>query len=363
MPARIYRDLSGTGRMGGLKEMEYQVIQHQHIFRPGQYFRQCHASTICRLQDGSLVCAWFGGEHEKAPDVGIWCARKQGLNGEGGWTAPVKVADREGIPCWNPVLFLSPDGRLLLFYKIGSEIADWQTYVRESADGGATWGPERELVPGDAGGRGPVKNKCLLLQDGTLLAPASLEKGGWRCFADISRDGGASWERSAFVPADLETFAGEGLIQPTLWQDGAGVVHMLMRSSEGAIYRSDSPDGGRTWGKARRTTLPNNNCGIDLVRLRDGRLVLVYNPVSGNWAARSPMALSVSQDNGTSWSQPRILDHVPCDRNVEWGEFSYPAVVAWGEDIFLTYTWKRRTIAFWQIRFPAEGAEVPHTKE
>ncbi len=337
--------------------MEYQVIQHQHVFQPERYFRQCHASTICRLADGSLVCAWFGGTHEKAPDVGIWCARKLSAR-DPGWTIPVKVAAREGIPCWNPVLFQRADGRLLLFYKIGAQIPDWQTYVRESADGGATWGPERELVPGDTGGRGPVKNKCIFLQDGTLLAPASLEEGGWRCFVDISRDGGASWERSALVPADLETFAGEGLIQPTLWQDTAGGVHMLMRSSEGAIYRSDSADGGRTWTKARRTTLPNNNCGIDLASLPDGRLVLAYNPVGGNWAARSPMALSVSGDNGNTWSQPQILDHVPCDRNVEWGEFSYPALVACGEDIFLTYTWKRRTIAFWQIRFLPDKDET-----
>lgn len=328
--------------------MKYQVMQHQHIFESEKWFRQCHASTICLLPDGSLCAAWFGGSHEKAPDVGVWLARRE----NGLWSEPVCVARRKGIPCWNPVLHVQGE-RLLLFYKVGKEIPDWQTMVRESRDGGRTFGEEKELVPGDFGGRGPVKNKCLVLQDGTVLAPASTEAGGWVCFTDRSEDGGQSWERSADVPMEKgwEKTAGRGVIQPTLWQDAGGAVHMLMRSSEGAIYRSDSLDGGRHWTEAKKTALPNNNCGIDLTRLEDGRLVLVCNPVEGNWAARSPIAFLVSEDNGAHWSEPQILDHVPCDRNLESAEFSYPAVISRGQRVWITYTWKRRTIAFWEIQF------------
>lgn len=327
--------------------MKYQVMNHQHIFESETEFRQCHASTICVLPDGNLGAAWFGGEHEKAPDVAIWFSRREA----GEWSKPRKVADQENVPCWNPVLFADGE-RLLLFYKIGNEIPDWQTFVKESRDSGLTWGEERELVPGDFGGRGPVKNKCIRLQNGAILAPASTEKGGWECFADSSEDGGRTWTRSSNVPIDREALAGSGMIQPTLWQDEKGTVHMLMRSSEGAIYKSDSVDGGHSWSKAKKTALPNNNCGIDLARLADGRLVLVYNPVPGNWAARSPIAVTVSEDNGETWSTPEILDHVPCRSNRERAEFSYPAIVAKGNDVFITYTWKRRTIAFWQLRFP-----------
>lgn len=336
--------------------MRYQVIQHQHIFQPEKWFRQCHASTVCILPDGSLGAAWFGGEHEKAANVGIWfskCPRVE-TGGEmrlsGVWSDPVKIADRENVPCWNPVLLADGD-RLLLFYKVGEEIVHWQTMVKESSDSGATWSAEREAVPGDFGGRGPVKNKCIHLQDGTILAPASTEEGAWNCFTDRSEDGGRTWERSPDVPLDRTDCTGMGIIQPTLWEDTDGTVHMLMRSSEGCIFRSDSTDGGRSWSEARRTNLPNNNCGIDLVRMEDGRLVLVYNPVSGNWAARSPIAFAVSEDNGETWSEPEILSHVPCDRNMEQAEFSYPAIVAEGKDVYLTYTWKRQTVAFWQIRF------------
>ena len=327
--------------------MNYQVKNHQHIFASETLFRQCHASTVCVLPDKNLGAAWFGGEHEKAPDVGIWFFRR--VAGE--WSEPRKVADREDVPCWNPVLFADGE-RLLLFYKVGKEIPSWQTFVKESRDSGLTWGEERELVPGDRGGRGPVKNKCIRLQDGGILAPASTEEGGWECFADRSDDGGQTWQRSGNVPLDREALAGSGMIQPTLWQDDQNMVHMLMRSSEGAIYKSDSADGGRSWSRAQKTSLPNNNCGIDLARLGDGRLVLVYNPVSGNWAARSPIAITVSEDNGETWSNPEILDYVPCRANREKAEFSYPAIVACGSDAYITYTWKRKTIAFWQLHFP-----------
>lgn len=348
IPAQLSRIKKKRGNF-----MDYQVIEHQHIFGEERAFRQCHASTVCLLPDGTVGAAWFGGAHEKAPDVAIWFSKKA----KGAWSEPVKVADRENVPCWNPVLFVEK-GRLLLFYKVGNEIPRWQTMVKESPDSGKTWGEERELVPGDFGGRGPVKNKCIRLKDGAILAPASTEGNGWECFTDRSEDGGRTWQRSTNVPVNRNALASGGIIQPTLWQDDAGAVHMLMRSGEGAIFRSDSTDGGKSWGEAQKTALPNNNCGIDLARLADGRLVLVYNPVSGNWAARSPIAFAVSQDDGRTWSDPQILDHVPCKTNVEWAEFSYPAIVADGNDVYITYTWKRETIAFWKLHFPFMESEV-----
>lgn len=325
--------------------MKYQVMEHQHIFEPEVWFHQCHASTICRLPDETLGAAWFGGSHEKSPDVAIWFSKKE----KRGWSDPVKIADADNIPCWNPVLH-SDGSKLTLFYKVGSEIPKWQTMVKESYDSGITWSNEKELVEGDFGGRGPVKNKCIMLHDKSILAPASTEENGWKCFTDKSNDNGVTWTRSQDVPVKEDSIKNSGLIQPSIWQDKENKLHMLMRSSEGYIFRSDYDHGKECWGEAYKTELPNNNCGIDLAMLDDGRLVLLYNPVSGNWAARTPMAFAVSQDNGQTWSEPQILDYVPCDTNKEYAEFSYPAVIAEGNNVYITYTWKRETIAFWHIR-------------
>lgn len=312
----------------------------------------CHASTVLRLGDGSLLCCWFGGTHEGEADVGIYASRCV----DGCWSAPQLLANGSAAN-WNPVLFAAADGGVLLFYKQGQRIADWQTCVMRSADGGQSWSAPCELVAGDvSGGRGPVRNKPIRLADGRILAGASTERGIWQAFADISDDDGSTWHKSAQVAiaglqyADGEktaessiavsqqSFYGRGVIQPSLWQGENGSVHMLLRSSEGFIYRSDSHDRGESWCAAYALELPNNNSGLDLVRTEGGMLYLVCNPVAANWGQRSPLSLFKSADAGATWR--RLLD-----LETEQAEFSYPAIIAAGEDIIITYTYKRENIA------------------
>lgn len=316
----------------------------------------CHASTVLKKPDGEILAAWFGGSREGAEDAGIYLScQKEGED----FSAPELMASG-GEAHWNPVLF-SPDGKtVFLYYKVGMQIAQWRTYVRISEDGGRTFGREQELVPGDRGGRGPVKNKPLRLKSGRVLAPGSLEQGEWAAFADLSEDGGRTFQRSSLIripglacqtqrevksniPVSPQSFQNRGVIQPTLWAEDDRNIHMLLRSSEGRIYRSDSRDGGRSWTDAAPTGLSNNNSGIDAVRMEDGRVILAHNPVGENWGERSPLSLSVSEDGGTTFRRILNLEEGP-------GEYSYPAIIADGESIILTYTYRRENIAFCRIR-------------
>ena len=47
--------------------------------------------------------------------------------------------------------------------QVGWRIPFWRTMVQKSHDG-KTWTHATQLVPGDIGGRGPVKNKPIVLQ-------------------------------------------------------------------------------------------------------------------------------------------------------------------------------------------------------
>lgn len=72
-----------------------------------------------------------------------------------------------------------------MFFKREDKIFRWQTFVRRLNDGGITWSDETELVKGDTGGRGQVKNKPILLSVRSLLAPASHEsddRESWDAF-------------------------------------------------------------------------------------------------------------------------------------------------------------------------------------
>ncbi|TNJ65610.1 neuraminidase (sialidase) [Paenibacillus hemerocallicola] len=326
----------------------------EYIFEDDRPFESCHASTLISLGGDEILAAWFGGTAEGKPDVDIWAAERSGA----GWSEPRRIAASEE-PLWNPVLFRDEDGLITLYYKTGHTIPGWRTMVTRSNDRGGSWTTPKELVEGDEGGRGPVKNKPIRLSSGVLAAPASIEtKARWDAFVDLSSDNGASWTRTELVPLRRAepaapgeeareapppgTVVNKGVIQPTLWESAPGQVHMLLRSTDDYMFRSDSADGGETWGEAYAIGLPNNNSGIDLARMDDGLLALAYNPVAGRRGARTPLVVRFSIDNGANWDAEFVLEDEP-------GEYSYPAIVASGDELHIAYTWKRERIAYWKL--------------
>lgn len=303
-----------------------KLLRQEFIYKENT--PSCHASTLVQMGDVT-VAAWFGGTYESHDDVQIWAARRE----NGVWSKPVCVSTPEDIPHWNPVLF--DNGKeLLLFYKRGKTIPHWQTMLCRSADGGRTWSEPVLLCADDDGGRGPVKNKPIRLRNGSVLAGASMEQGCWRAFTDLSADNGYTWKKSGLIPLPSEDVQ---VIQPTLWEDGEG-VHLLLRSRNKRVYRSDSADGIR-WGMAYPLELPHNNSGLDLVKTPDG-LVLCCNPVTHG---RTPLCLLTSAD-GITFENVLTLESEP-------GEYSYPAVIWDGEKIRGTYTWKREKIVYFEAMF------------
>jgi len=301
------------------------VVTSEFLFESAP-FPSCHASTIAETRDG-LVAAWFGGTKEGHPDVGIWLSRQV----DGRWTAPVEVAngaetESPRANCLNPVLFQVPNGPLLLFYKTGK----WWAYMKRSTDGGVTWSKPERLANGFFG---PVKNKPVLLSDGSILSPSSSELpgAGWRVHFERSTDHGRNWESIGPVN-DGRTIAA---IQPSILIHPGGKLQVLGRTRQGRIFECWSPDNGKTWGEMTLTDLPNPNSGTDAVTLRDGRFLLVYNHTD---KGRSPLNVGVSSD-GRHWQSVLVLEDEPHQ------EFSYPSVIQTSDGlVHITYTWKRLRI-------------------
>ncbi|MCC2668307.1 MAG: hypothetical protein K0Q72_778 [Armatimonadetes bacterium] len=293
----------------------------------------CHASTVVDLGSNGLAAAWFGGQEEGANDVAIWFSRREG----GRWDAPRKVAAAPGVPCWNPVLHRFAADSLVLFYKAGPSPQTWTGFLQRSADGGRTWSAPEQLP---AGILGPIKNKAIELADGSLVCGSSVESyRAWGCWVEITRDRGVTWSKHGPINQPGHLY---GSIQPAVFGSRNGKLGMLCRTRDvHRIVRATSADGGRTWTPLAETTLPQNNSGLDAVRLKDGRVVLVYNHTA---SGRTPLNLAVSKDMGVTWTPGPVLESDP-------GEYSYPAIIQGADDtIHVVYTWKRERIRYARLR-------------
>jgi predicted neuraminidase len=338
-PDQNNMEIPEPARMG-----EHGLISGAFIYPPDEGpTPQCHASTVAEIQ-GGFIAAWFGGQHERNPDVGIWISRLE----HGSWSDPVEVADgvqneKLRYPCWNPVLFQPASGPLMLFYKVGPDPGSWWGMLKTSTDGGSNWSGATKLGDGPLGHLiGPVKNKPIQLGDGSILCPSSTEKyvNGeddlWRVHFERSGDLGRTWQ----VTGPINDGIAFDAIQPSILNYPGNRMQILCRTQQGVIAQAWSDDQGRTWSEMTATPLPNPNAGTDAVTLRDGRQLLVYNHTlrEGDFPSGRNMLNVALSRNGTDWKPVLTLERAR-------GEFSYPAVIQASDGlVHITYTYLRKTI-------------------
>lgn len=326
-------------------------------------YPSAHAATIVETTNGDLVASWFGGTHERNPDVGIWVSKRKNDT----WTEAVEVAngvmnDTLRYPTWNPVLYQIPDGDLMLFYKVGPSPSEWWGVVMTSADHGETWSPPTKM-PEDY--LGPIKNKPVLLENGNLLLPSSTEGNGWNLRMESTPDFGKTW-----VMADTLSKGKQAInaIQPSVLFHKNGKLQQIGRTRNRQLFTTWSEDNGSTWSDLELINMPNNSSGTDAVTMRNGQHVLIYNhvwPDEGKVkGVRSPLNIAVSND-GIHWDASLVLE----DSRIS--QYSYPAIIQ-GADGMLhaIYTWRRQKIKYVKIdptklvSFPIENGVWPGpTKE
>ncbi|MFJ6197426.1 exo-alpha-sialidase [Micromonospora sp. NPDC092111] len=367
---------------------------------------QAHAANLAVLPGGDLGCVWFGGTQEGVADVCVWFSRLPA--GADRWSDPVRLSDDGTRSEQNPVLFGTPAGELWLLHT-AQHAGDQDTAVvraRVSADGGATWGPARELLASPQGGLF-VRQPPVVLPSGRWLLPTFTcpRLPGHRWVGDhdtssvwFSDDAGATW-RETPVPGST------GRVHMNIVPRAGGGYAAYFRSRwADHVYRSGSPD-GVTWEPPQATALPNNNSSIQAVALGDGRVVLVGNgssrrdavarrislydeiddhgivdgagpqvrPVDPGtvgddadgrtafWGApRAPLVLAVSPDDGVSWPVRWVLadgDGYALSNNSRDGvnrELSYPSVVVDGAgELHVAFTHHRQAIR--HLRIPVRS--------
>lgn len=351
---------------------------------------QNHAAFLHLLEDGALVCAWFGGTLEGKSDISIFASVL--AKGSAGWGPPQRLSADPAHSEQNPVLFAAPDGRLWLFHTSQPSGNQDECRIRmaelrrDAADPLSVTAAEARYLDLPRGCF--VRAPLTVRDDGAWLLPIfrCVQRPGqkWNGSHDIaavgiSLDEGATWRLE-----DLGQSIGCVHMSPVSIGEGRLAAFFRRRQADW-VYRTQSVDGGRSWSVPHATDVPNNNSSIAAARLSDGRIAMICNPVNADKSAdrraslydelgeddsrpdadpaggcapiwgvpRAPVALCLSDDGGKTFPVRLLIEDGPgtCLSNDSTDgrnkEMSYPFLLE-GPDgtMHLAYTYHRRAIKY-----------------
>jgi predicted neuraminidase len=294
---------------------------------PPGHTESAHSSAICALPSGDLLAIWYGGTREGAKDVALFTARL--TPGSAGWSEPVNTVnralaqdelDRMIKKVGNAVIFPDGAGSLWMVY-VSVSLGGWSgsgLNLKTSRDEGRTWSPSQRLTLNPFLNLSSlVRNKPIYARDGRIGLPVYHEmalKFPQILWLTPGPNGGVQDYRIRNLSSE------QGLIQPALVPlQGDRVLMMLRdRGAERSVHTAYSDDNGWTWSQAAPSNLPNPDAAIDALRLRDGRILLVYNHAA---RGRENLRLALSADEGLTWRAGAILE------NTADQEYSYPNLV------------------------------------
>lgn len=114
-------------KIDGILRQNEQDAERKEAFLPTDCV-QNHAVNLLELDNGDVLCVWFGGTQEGIPDISIYMSRlKRGSNK---WTEAVKLSNDPARSEQNPVLFQEENGKLWLLYTAQLS-GNQDTYHRE----------------------------------------------------------------------------------------------------------------------------------------------------------------------------------------------------------------------------------------
>lgn len=350
---------------------------------------QNHAAFIELLDDGTLACLWFGGSLEGKSDISIHGATL--APGADRFGPTVQLSHDGERSEQNPVLARDQQGNWHLIHTAQPAGNQDECLLRSRPvrlDGDRLAGGEPQLIDLPLGTF--VRARLVRRGGGAWLMPVfrCISQPGqrWNGSHDTagvatSLDDGGSWTLSE-VPGSV------GSVHMTIVPLGGDhMAAFYRRRQSDFVHRSESLDGGITWSAPEATDVPNNNSSINVIRLADGRLAMVCNPVSAATSAdrraslydeieggddrpdatggsapiwgvpRAPLTLCVSTDSGKTWPLRRIVDDSPgtclTNNSVDGKnkELSYPYLLEGPEGaLHVAYTYFRRAIKY--VRLP-----------
>jgi predicted neuraminidase len=317
-------------------------IQTEKVFGPetltGKYK---HPASITELANGDLYLTYYGGAGEYARETSVFGSRR--AKAANNWSKPEPIARNPFQSMGNPVIWEAPDRTVWLFFVVrpGATWSSSRIMAKISKDSAQTWS-DAFVVAWEAGMM--VRSRPILLSDGDYLLPIYHETGEDPEFTAADTTSlflrfeakTKRWTESNRVHSHL------GNLQPAVVETSPGHLLALCRRAgdykprkDGFVVRTESHDGGRTWSAGAETEFPNPNAAIELIRLRNGHLLFVFN---NSFDDRTPLTAAISTDGGKTFPHRRNL----AEGN---GDFAYPTAIQTSSGlIHVIYTSDERTM-------------------
>ena len=143
-----------------------------------------HGPTLTPDGDILYVGRYFG--EPEAPDRHLAAYR---IFPDGRYEKLGEIPDVPGLESHEPHAIVTDDGRILVHIRVQGG-GFFTVYQSESADGGRTFSPPRQLLSD----RGGSPAHLLKLRDGTLISTYGYREPPYGIKVMISRDGGETWD-------------------------------------------------------------------------------------------------------------------------------------------------------------------------
>ncbi|MCS7459757.1 exo-alpha-sialidase [Paenibacillus doosanensis] len=344
-------------RFNGVVTVPENDSSIREAFLPVIHPNDSHAANLLELDNGDLLCVWFNGSGEGNPDTNIVMSRLPA--GSHVWEAPVQLSGDPERSEQNPVLFQAPDGKLWLMHTSNEPHNQKTSRVvrRISEDRGFTWGPPEVLFDGMGIF---LRQPIVVLSNGDWILPAYYCKmDGHYSVVQISTDQGRTWQEHP-VQGSVHR------VQMNIVELGSGVLYAVFRSRQAdRIYTSHSYDKGRTWTVPVKSKLANNNSSIQLTRLHNGHLALIFNDSTmerdqfrwvsskGNFRRkplRTPLTLAISEDEGQTWPYFRNVQMADLEYKDSEIGYSYPSIITTKDGaIHVAFSYLRKGIKYVRV--------------
>jgi hypothetical protein len=327
----------------GARALSSDDITHDRVFGPELPDAYKHPVSFTELANGDLYLVYYGGSGEYGDDT--WVRGSRLVKGESHWSRPTVIADTPFRSDGNGVVWQASDGIVWLFYVVryGPTWSNSRIKYKISRDGAHTWS-DSDLLAFEEGSM--VRGRPIALINGDYLLPVYHETGHDREFMGPDtgsffyrkKKGATQWTPTKLIHSRI------GNLQPSIVQINDSYLIAYSRrgggyeaKDGGHLVRSESRDGGFTWGEGTDSAFPNPNAATDFIKLQNGHLLLVYNNNGGS--TRMPLTVAISVDDDKSYPYKRDIVNKPGD------SAAYPTALQTRDGkIHVVYTSDQRTV-------------------